>query len=59
METLTPEADIIYKKLGRERYARLVSDMQHIAEKFKARQQRYEGIITEPLTPTTEVGMIL
>lgn len=33
-------SDMLYKKLGQQRYDKLVQDMKIIAEKFKIRQNR-------------------
>ena len=52
---LSSEAEMIYKKLGHHRYKSLVEDMRKIAGKFKERHNRYEGIVKEPLTPSTGV----
>ena len=52
---LSSEAEMIYKKLGHQRYKSLVEDMRKIAEKFKERHNRYENIVKEPLTPSTGV----
>lgn len=32
--------DLLYKKLGQQKYDKLVQDMKSIAEKFKIRQNR-------------------
>lgn len=53
---LSPEAEMIYKKIGRQRYTRLVKDMKDIVDKFKARQSRHQDQIVNPLTPSTEVS---
>ena len=53
---LSSEAEMIYKKLGHQRYKSLVEDMRKIAEKFKERHNRYENIVKEPLTPSTGVN---
>ena len=52
-ERLSPEAEAIYKQIGRERYDRLISDMRHIAAKFKERQEWHQDKLTQAPTPTT------
>ena len=56
---LSSEAEMIYKKLGHQRYKSLVEDMRKIARKFKERHDRYENIVKEPLTPSTGVNYLL
>ena len=53
LERLSPEAEAIYKQIGRERYDRLISDMRHIAKKFKERQQWHQDKLHNVPTPTT------
>merc|ERR1712049_67014 len=53
LERLSPEAEAIYKQIGQERYDRLISDMRHIAAKFKERQQWHQAKLHDPTTPTT------
>ena len=55
---LSSEAEMIYKKLGHQRYKSLVEDMRKIARKFKERHDRYENIVKEPLTPSTGVNYL-
>ncbi len=47
--------DLLYKKLGTIKYNQLLKDMQLIAGKFKERASRYEMVVKQPFTPSTEV----
>ena len=57
-ERMSPEAEMLYKKMGQKRYEKLVDDMQSIADRFKERSGRYQGVIREPPTPSTEVSAL-
>ena len=53
-ERLSPEAEAIYKKIGLQRYDKLVSDMRQIAAKFKERQQWHKDKLPNVPTPTAQ-----
>ena len=52
MERLTPEAEAIYKQIGKQRYDNLVSQMRHIAAQFKERQEWHLAKLPNVPTPT-------
>ena len=54
LERLSPEAEAIYKKIGLQRYNKLVSDMRQIAKKFKERQQWHKDKLPNVPTPTIQ-----
>ena len=58
-QRLSPEAELLYKKMGQQKYNKLVENMQSIAERFKERKDRYEGVVREPLTPSTDVSVLI
>ena len=49
---LTPEAEVIYKQIGKQRYDNLVSQMRLIAAQFKERQEWHLAKLPNVPTPT-------
>ena len=58
-ERLNPDAELIYKKMGEQKYNKLVQDMKLIAGKFKERAQRTKAEVAQPPTPSSEVNSFL